>query len=107
MNDRIDLQRRVAGFVEEYSLEAPIQARVLDLISEIGESSKEILKATGYGREAFQKPKGWDDEFGNAFFSRMSRQQHRRKSGDSPGRSVGEVPGPVLGTGRYRIGVMR
>ncbi len=69
MNDRPDLQRRVAGFVEEYGLESPVQARVLDLISEIGELSKETLKATGYGREAFQKPESWDDELGDVFFS--------------------------------------
>lgn len=69
MDDRLNIQRRVAGFVEEYGLEAPVQVRVLDLISEVGELSKEVLKATDYGREPFQKPQNWDDELGDVSFS--------------------------------------
>ncbi len=30
------LQQRVADFVEEHGLEAPVQARALDLTSEVG-----------------------------------------------------------------------
>ena len=39
-----DFQNRVARFVEEYDLEAGVEIRLLDLISEIGEVAKEVLK---------------------------------------------------------------
>lgn len=64
-----DLQRRVAEFVEKRDLEAPVQARALDLISEVGELAKEVLKGTGYGRGEFDTTRDWEDELGDVFFS--------------------------------------
>jgi hypothetical protein len=46
MSEMSTLQRTVASFVEEAGIEAPLYARLLDLVSEVGELSKEILKAT-------------------------------------------------------------
>ena len=65
-----DFQQTVASFVAEHGLEAPIQARLLDLLSEVGELSKEYLKSTEYGREPFDESSdGWQNELGDALFS--------------------------------------
>ena len=48
------IQKVVYRFVEENKLEAPVQARLLDPLFEIGEASKEALKATGHGRRPFR-----------------------------------------------------
>jgi NTP pyrophosphatase (non-canonical NTP hydrolase) len=65
----LSLQRYVAAFVEEYSLEASDHARALDLVSEVGELAKEILEGTDYGRAPFEAPGGWTGEVGDAFFA--------------------------------------
>lgn len=64
------LQRTLADFVEEHGIEAPVQARLLDLSSEVGELSKEYLKSTEYGREPFDESSGgWQNELGDVLFS--------------------------------------
>lgn len=62
------LQRIVASFVEEVGIETPVEARLLDLASEVGELSKEALEATNYGRSPFHPPDGWVGELGDALF---------------------------------------
>jgi NTP pyrophosphatase (non-canonical NTP hydrolase) len=62
------LQRTVASFVEETGIEAQVEARLLDLASEVGELSKEALKATNYGRAPFRPSDGWADELGDVLF---------------------------------------
>ena len=39
-----EIQNKVRKFCEENNMESPIEHRVLDLMSEMGEVSKEILK---------------------------------------------------------------
>ena len=63
------MQGSVAAFVEEYGLEAPVEARTLDLVSEVGELAKEILGGTDYGRAPFQTPEGWTGEVGDTLFA--------------------------------------
>ena len=65
----LSLQGSVAAFVEEYGLEAPVYARALDLVSEVGELAKEILEGTDYGRAPFEAPGGWTGEVGDALFA--------------------------------------
>lgn len=43
----VNFQDSVARFVEAHQLEIAVSARVLDLVSEVGEIAKEILKSTG------------------------------------------------------------
>lgn len=62
-------QSSVARFIEAHRLEIAVPARVLDLVSEVGEIAKEILKSTRYGREPFQPTKDWASELGDVFFS--------------------------------------
>ena len=42
-------QAKVSAFIQAYGLGQNPQVRMLDLISEVGELSKELLKASGYG----------------------------------------------------------
>lgn len=63
------LQHNVDLFVKESGLEAPVQSRLLDLVSEVGELSKEVLKATNYGHEPFVPRREWADEVGDVLFS--------------------------------------
>jgi NTP pyrophosphatase (non-canonical NTP hydrolase) len=71
MSEMSTLQRTVASFVEEAGVEAPIHARLLDLVSEVGELSKEVLKATDYGHAPFNPPEGWAVEMGDVLFTLM------------------------------------
>ena len=64
-----DLQKTIADFVAEYNLEIPVQMRLLDLLSEIGEVSKEVLKGTQYGRKGFVPTEEWASELGDVLFA--------------------------------------
>jgi NTP pyrophosphatase (non-canonical NTP hydrolase) len=65
----LSMQGAVAAFVEENGLEAPVYARALDLVSEVGEPAKEVLEGTDYGRAPFEAPEGWTWELGDALFA--------------------------------------
>ena len=62
-------QQTVATFVRENELEAPVHARVLDLVSEVGELAKEVLKITNYGHEPFHPTEDWSGELGDILYS--------------------------------------
>lgn len=62
-------QKTVAHFVEVNRLEVSVQARLLDLVSEVGELAKEALKGTHYGRESFYPTSEWASELADALFS--------------------------------------
>ncbi|HEX5975446.1 MAG TPA: MazG nucleotide pyrophosphohydrolase domain-containing protein, partial [Rubrobacteraceae bacterium] len=65
----LSMQGSVAAFVAEYGLEAPIHARTLDFVSEVGELAKEILEGTDYGRTPFDASERWTGELGDALFA--------------------------------------
>lgn len=62
-------QTRVAEFVAAHELSNDVNTRLLDLVSEIGEVSKELLKATQYGERAFEPTDAWRAELGDVFFA--------------------------------------
>ena len=64
-----DIQTRVAELVQEHGLETDVASPLLDLVSEIGEVAKEVLKATGYGKSAFIPTAEWEQELGDALFA--------------------------------------
>lgn len=64
-----DLQKDVLSFVSDNNLETTVETRLLDLVSEVGELSKEILKGSDYGKEEFQITSNLSDEFGDVLFS--------------------------------------
>ena len=64
-----DYQQQVARFIDENSLETIISFRLLDLVSEVGELAKEVLKGSDYGKSKFEIPETWESELGDVFFS--------------------------------------
>ena len=62
-------QKTVAEFVAQHQLEAPVEARILDLVSEGGETAKEALKGSAYGQRSFQPTDAWQSELADAFFA--------------------------------------
>jgi len=64
-----DYQARVAKFIQMHDLEASVEARLLDLTSEVGELAKEVLKASQYGRVPFAPNTAWAGELGDAFLA--------------------------------------
>ncbi len=64
-----DFQSQVANFVAQHHLDAPVEARLLDLVSEVGEVAKEALKGSDYGKQPFQPTAEWSAEVADVFFS--------------------------------------
>lgn len=66
------MQRNVRAFVERNHLACGAQSRYVDLVSEVGELGKEILKSTDYGKAAFQVTDTAKDEIGDCLFSLLA-----------------------------------
>ena len=64
-----DLQRKVSNIVKKNELETNLETRLLDLVSELGELSKESLKSSDYGKEEFKYTDEWVNELGDVLFS--------------------------------------
>ena len=64
-----DFQDRVARFVAAHDLEAGIEFRLIDLLSELGEVAKEVLKGNQYGRTELIQTTAWEEELADVFFS--------------------------------------
>ncbi|MBD3281378.1 nucleotide pyrophosphohydrolase [Candidatus Uhrbacteria bacterium] len=64
-----DLQKRVAQFVADNGMDTKPEFRALDLVSEVGEVAKEILKMTDYGRAAAKPREEIKSELGDVLFA--------------------------------------
>ena len=64
-----EMQTRVADFVARHGLETSVSFRALDLVSEVGEVAKEILKSTDYGQSELQNTPALQEELADAAFS--------------------------------------
>ena len=64
-----ELQEKVKEFCERYNLDCPLEFRFLDLVSELGELAKEIIKASNYGKEEFKFRQEIKSELGDLLFS--------------------------------------
>jgi NTP pyrophosphatase (non-canonical NTP hydrolase) len=71
MSEMSTLQRTVASFAEEAGIEALVHVRLLHLVSEVDELSKEVLKVTDYGRAPLNPPESWAVEMGDVLFTLM------------------------------------
>jgi NTP pyrophosphatase (non-canonical NTP hydrolase) len=71
MSEMSTLQRTVASFAEEAGIEALVHVRLLHLVSEVDELSKEVLKVTDYGRAPLNPPESWAVEMGDVLFALM------------------------------------
>ena len=48
-----EVQKKVQLFCKKNNLSSSVEHRVLDVVSELGELSKEILKASSYGKSSY------------------------------------------------------
>ena len=64
-----NLQKKVLDFVRKYNLEYSPETSTLDMVSEIGELAKEILKYTDYGKAPSKIPEETKTEIGDVFYS--------------------------------------
>jgi NTP pyrophosphatase (non-canonical NTP hydrolase) len=62
-------QQQVATFARDHDLQHDPATHALDLVSEIGEVAKEVLRATDYGRREPQFSTGLAGELGDALYS--------------------------------------
>ena len=75
-----NLQQQVKDFCQTHQLDTPLEFRMLDLISELGEVAKEILKTSNYGNRKFHLQPEFSDELGDVFFTHNSSQPVRHRS---------------------------
>jgi NTP pyrophosphatase (non-canonical NTP hydrolase) len=71
-----EAQTKVKNFCEENNLQSPAEHRVLDLVSEVGEVAKEVLKMSDYGRKPFKFSEEVKSELGDAFYSLIVVANH-------------------------------
>lgn len=65
----MNYQEKVKNFCNDFNLDSGVEFKVLDLISEVGEFSKEVLKATDYGKEKVDSNDELKMEIGDIFYS--------------------------------------
>lgn len=65
-------QQQVAAFARQHDLLHDPATHALDLMSEVGEVAKEILKATNYGQRPLQDNENLLDEMGDALYSLLA-----------------------------------
>lgn len=64
-----EIQEKIKKFCKENSLESPPEHRILDLMSELGEVAKEVLKMTDYGRKPAEFKEEIKSELGDTLYS--------------------------------------
>lgn len=62
-------QTRAADFAQKHNLHRSPSVYALDLVSEIGETAKEILVGMDYGQRPFQPTSNLAGELGDALYS--------------------------------------
>lgn len=67
--DLPNYQSQIAMFVQTFDLETGVEARLLDLVSEIGELAKEVLKGSDYGSTEYTQSSKWEAELADIFFA--------------------------------------
>ena len=64
------IKKEIARFCQEHQLDIDPAHRLIDLVSELSEVSKEILASTNYGKLPMKKTgEGLKDEIGDVLFS--------------------------------------
>lgn len=64
-----ELQGLVSEMVKRYGLEITPELRYVDLVTEVGELGKELLKGSNYGKKTFEKTENLESEMGDILFS--------------------------------------
>ena len=72
----MDMITRAIGTVDDFNYEHGLHLsptiRILDITSELGELSKEVIKATDYGKKGFKPNDKVSDEYGDLLYSVIS-----------------------------------
>ncbi len=63
------MQNKVEVFCEKYNLKSDASIRSLDLVSEVRELCKEVIKGSDYGTKDFKKTDNLALEIGDTLFS--------------------------------------
>ena len=63
------LQDKVENFCEKHNLSKSVEARFLDVVSELGELAKEILLNSNYGKKTIENSERLEEEIGDTIFS--------------------------------------
>jgi len=66
------MQQLVEDFINKYNLQTNEHTRYIDLISEIGELGKEIIKSTNYGKHEYAQTPETNQEIGDCLFSLLA-----------------------------------
>jgi len=66
------MQQLVSDFISKYNLQTNEHTRYIDLISEIGELGKEIIKSTNYGKCEYVQTPETREEMGDCLFSLLA-----------------------------------
>jgi NTP pyrophosphatase (non-canonical NTP hydrolase) len=64
-----EVQDKIKKFCSDNGLDSPVEHRILDLVSEVGELSKDVLKMSNYGREEFKLNSEVELELGDVLYS--------------------------------------
>jgi len=64
-----EIQEKIRLFCKKNDMESPIEHRVLDALSELGEVAKEILKMSNYGRKPIEYREELKSELGDIIYS--------------------------------------
>jgi NTP pyrophosphatase (non-canonical NTP hydrolase) len=64
-----ELQEKIKKFCRENDMEAPLEVRVLDTMSELGEVAKEVLKMNNYGKKDLEYREELKGELGDVMYS--------------------------------------
>ena len=64
-----EAQKKVQSLCKKNNLSSSVEHRVLDVVSELGELSKEILKASSYGKSSYVFNEKIKLELGDVLFS--------------------------------------
>jgi NTP pyrophosphatase (non-canonical NTP hydrolase) len=64
-----EIQERIKNFCKENNMNSPVEHRVLDTMSELGEVAKEILKMSNYGKKPIEYREELKTELGDVLYS--------------------------------------
>ncbi|MCL2406578.1 MAG: hypothetical protein FWC95_01480 [Defluviitaleaceae bacterium] len=63
------MKDKVTAFLDKYNLRTDPSVRYIDLVSEVGELGKELIKATDYGKKGFVRTDETVGEIGDCLFA--------------------------------------
>lgn len=70
--EAVSMQVRVRAFLERNDLFCGEAVRCLDLVSEVGEAAKEIVKGSDYGKRPYVQTEETAEELGGCLFSLLA-----------------------------------